>query len=126
MRKDAEQRVRGERPPALQQNERDRNERGDRKHAGGEVEAQKQRHRDAEQRRMRHRIAEIGHAPPHDETAERPGNCRNADACQKCAHEEIVKHGRLHSPARPRPNDRAHGHGRDHDRGGRRPDGNVR
>jgi hypothetical protein len=49
----------------------------------------------AEKRRMRHRVAEIGHAPPDDEAAERPRGQREPDTGDERAREEIIEHGRL-------------------------------
>src|SRR3546814_18985307 len=60
-----------------------------------EVERQAQRH--AEQCRVREAVAEIGHPPPHDETAERsPDECYS-DAGEDRPHHEIVQHGRCAS-----------------------------
>ena len=57
-----------------------------------QVDSQQQRQRHAEQRRMRHGVAEIGHPPPDDEAAERSGRQRQADAGNQRAGEEVVKH----------------------------------
>ena len=63
-----------------------------------EAEAQKKPEADTEQARMRQGLAEVGHAPPDDETADGAGNQRDAEAGQQRAPEEglgeDVKHAR--------------------------------
>jgi hypothetical protein len=44
---------------------------------------------------MRHRVAEIGHAPPHNQAAKRPAGKRNGGAGEKSANEKLVGHGDL-------------------------------
>jgi hypothetical protein len=53
---------------------------------------QRQRQRDAQDRGMGGRVTEIGHAAPHDETAQRRGGERHADPGQRGARHEIVQH----------------------------------
>src|SRR3546814_9097466 len=63
--------------------------RGDDEDAERDVDLQQQGERDAEQRGVRHGVAEVGHAPPLDEAAERAGDQRHADAADQGAGEEI-------------------------------------
>ena len=42
---------------------------------------------------MRDGVAEIGHAPPHDEAAERPGRKRHRGTGEKGADQKIVEQG---------------------------------
>jgi hypothetical protein len=62
------------------------------KHPDGRSDPRQKADRHAEQRRMRRGIAEIGHAAPHDEAAERASHQRHADTGDDRAHEEIVEH----------------------------------
>jgi len=60
------------------------------RHPGKDRNAECQRHGNPQDRRMRGGIAEIGHAPPDHETAQRPRRHRDADSCEDRAPEEIV------------------------------------
>ena len=61
-------------------------------HRQRQVDVQHQPEGDAEQRGVGQGVAEIGHAPPDDEAAQRPGHGRDAQARQDRADEEIVQH----------------------------------
>ena len=55
--------------------------------------------RDAEQRAVGERVAEVGHAPPHHEAAERAGDRGDPDAAEERAQQEIIEHGAGPAPA---------------------------
>ena len=97
MRQDAEQRVGGEDALAFHQHQQQRHGNGGGNRAEREAEAQEQAEAHAEQARMRQRLAEIGHAPPHDEAADGARNGSDGEARQQGALEEglgeDVKHG---------------------------------
>ena len=80
VRQDAQQRVGRQHPLPLQQDQGHRDGDGNAKHPEHDVDLQEERQGDSEQRRMGHGVAEIGHAPPHDETPQRPGHQGDADA----------------------------------------------
>ena len=88
---DAERRVRAE---ALVRQAGDDQRDGERdgEHPSLHRKGKGERQRDAENRRVGGRVAEIGHAPPDDETAERPGGERHAKPRQQGADIEIIKH----------------------------------
>jgi hypothetical protein len=94
----AEQRVHGDPAPG-QARHGDRHRQRHQRDAEKQRQIEGQRQRDAEDRRMRRGVAEIGHPPPHDEAPERPRGQRDADARQRGAGEEIVQHQAL-SPTR--------------------------
>ena len=82
VRGDAEQRVGGIAPPRRQ---RDRERHGQRRqrHPGHHRQRGGERQRHAEERGMRRGVAEVGHAPPDHEAAERPRRQRHADPRQQ-------------------------------------------
>ncbi len=64
----------------LRQGQQDRHRYADRHDADHRVDPKHQSKADAEKRGMRQGIAEIGHAPPNDEGAKRPGRDRDTEA----------------------------------------------
>ena len=87
-----EQRVAGERSLLLH----DDDEKGDQHRGHGDrerqIDAREDAERDAEERAMRQRVAEIGHAAPDDEAAERAGDGGDADAAEPGAQQELGQH----------------------------------
>ena len=112
---DAEQRVGRELALALQQHERAGEGEADADRRGGQIDAEQHADRDAEQRAVGERVAEVRHPPPHHEAAERPGERGDAEAAEQRAHHEVIEHrapaGRRRRPPRRRGRgrDRAHG-----------------
>ena len=87
----AEQGVGGEAPLLLQQHDDHGKSGAYREDADGQVDRQQEAERDAQQRRMRQRIAEIGHAPPHHETAQRAGHQGDPDAADNGANHKVIE-----------------------------------
>ncbi len=89
---DTEQRVVGQAPLGLhQQHEQgERHRRG--QDADGQVDAQQEAQRHAEQRTVRQRITEIGHAPPDHETAQRTSHERHAEPRDQAVEKERLQH----------------------------------
>ena len=89
-----------------------------------QVDAERDAERDTEQAGVRDRRAEVGHAPPDDEAAERRGDDAERDAGNERAHEKRLEQVRLCTAvsaasqplaaraAAVRPRDRARGRGR--------------
>ena len=95
MRQHAQQRIHGEAAPRqARDGARHRQRHGQRAGEDRDVEGQRQRH--AEDRGMGGGVAEIGHAPPHHEAAQRRGGQRHAQPREGGASEEI---GEDHSAA---------------------------
>ena len=94
MREDPEQCVGRQRAPAFEQQQCDGDKAGHDEHADHQIELEQEGQRHAKQGRMRHRVTEVSHTPPHDETTERSGNRSKPYAGDKRAGEEIVKHDR--------------------------------
>ncbi|MNI10340.1 hypothetical protein D3C73_634470 [compost metagenome] len=139
MGEDAEKRIGRERLASLQQEQHGGDKDGNAENGNQKVDFEEQRQRHTEQCRMGHRVAEVGHASPDDETTERACSQRHAYAGDQRADEEVVKHGGCpHLSAclgdghdrrgRDHENGRGRGRGRGlNDRGGGRlRDGNVR
>jgi len=76
---------------ARQARHRDGHRRGRHRQAADHRHIRHQRQRDAEDGRVRRRIAAIVHPPPDHETARRPRRQRDADARQPRAHQKIVE-----------------------------------
>ena len=88
MRQDAEQRVHRQYALAFHQHQEQRHGNGGGDGAERQAEPQQKPKADAEETGMGQRLAEIGHAPPDDETADRSRHHRNAEAGKDGALEE--------------------------------------
>ena len=100
MGENAEDGVGGEAAAQLEQHQRGGEQEADRDRRDGEVEREQRAEPDPEQRAVRERIAEVGHAAPHHEAAERPGDRGDADPAEDRAHQEIIEHRRRFGPVR--------------------------
>ena len=74
-----------------QQQQRGDGQRHD-QHAPGDVHLQGKAKRDADQARLRDRLAEVGHAPPDDEAAERRRNDSQPQAGEERAQKKRLEH----------------------------------
>ena len=88
LRQDAEQSVDGEFALRTQEQQCDGHGHGCDDHAECHIDAGEKPEADAEQCRMRERLAEIGHAPPDDEAADRSGDAGKPDPGDQRTDEE--------------------------------------
>ena len=92
MRKHAQQRIGGEAPLFLQRHDGEREYDAGAGDAEREVDRQQEAERHTQQGGMGKGIAEIGHVPPHDETAERARDKGKADPAEKRIDQEALDH----------------------------------
>ncbi|MNG03199.1 hypothetical protein D3C84_862680 [compost metagenome] len=102
MGENAEQGVRGQRLAALQGHQQHRQQHAADRHRQGRADVEHQAEGHAEQRGMRQGVAEIGHAPPDHEGAERAGDQRQGQAGEQGVEQKIshaCSHLRVHGVA---------------------------
>ena len=90
MGQNAEQGIRRQSQPVLQQEQCHRNGRTGCQHTEQDIHIQNNREGNTEQGGMGHRIAEIGHAPPDYETTHGSGNHGNSQSGQQGTQDKIV------------------------------------
>ena len=95
---DAQQGIGREPGRALEGDEEERNRDGDPEHADPETEVEDRPQRYPEQSGMGHRVAEVGHPAPQQNTADRGCDARHPRRGEERAHEEVIQHRAL--PAR--------------------------
>ena len=104
---DGERRMRQQAQQGIERNEllaaQRHEQHGDRQrhdqHAGRQVEREGKAEGDADEAGLRHRLAVVGHAAPHDEASERGRHHREAEPGEQGAHQERLAHVRPSRPA---------------------------
>ena len=98
MREDAEYRVRGEPLLSLQEDEKKGERDAGDQRAEPDVDSEEKSEGNAEQGAVRHRVPEIGHAPPDDEAAQRATYHCDAGPAEEGAPDEVFKKNHRASP----------------------------
>ena len=100
MGENAEDGIRSEPALLVQQHQQEREEEADRHGRKRQVERKQRAEADPEQGAVGERVAEVGHASPDHEAAERAGDHGDADAAQDRAHQEVIEHRCRFAPDR--------------------------